>query len=228
MDVNIINISKQKVRMNILPLNSTVFKIYYKLVGSLAPGMSQKVRVKFTPSEYRYFYGCIRIHGEEEDLLVPIHAYPVLSMIDFPKYVQFGCCPLAEAAVRKIDLKSSVPIQFSFELDIIKPHPYFTIAPLRGVIPADGNMSIKITFHPITLGTCNTVLRLNVAQHGFEPVECMITAKAISGAVEASKLLRREQILKSCISCNGSSLNGAMGNVSGKYDVELSCPYMYL
>lgn len=215
-DIDIINISTRIERMNILPLSSVVFKLDYSLIGSLAPGLSQKVRVRFYPKEYKYYYGCIRIHGEEDDLLVPIHAYPVLNVVEFPRTMKFGTCFLAEEAVKKIDLKCSLPIQFSFELDIIKPHPYITIAPLKGIIPSNGSVTVKVAFNPITLGTCSAIIRLHVAQHGFEPIECVITAQAVSGAIEFSNLGRRETMLKAHVSCAESKVRYIINDTSGK------------
>jgi hypothetical protein len=46
--------------------------------------MSQTLTLHFHPplsSEYKYYYDAIKVHaaGENNNLLVPIHAYPVLS-----------------------------------------------------------------------------------------------------------------------------------------------------
>ena len=220
-DIGIVNVSKRIERMTILPLNSNVFKLDYTLSGSLAPGLSQMVRIRFSPKEYKYFYGCIRIHGKEDDLLVPIHAYPVLNVVDFPRTVQFGSCFLAEVTVKKIDLRCSVPIDFSFELDIVNPHPYFTIAPLKGIIPSNGNVTVEITFNPITLGTCRVAVCLYVAQHGFEPVECIITAQAVSGAVEFSTLSKREKTLETHVSRNESKVNDVINGTLVRFHVRI-------
>ena len=216
----IINVSSRKERMNILPLSSGAFKLEYTLSGSLSPGMSQKVKVRFSPQEYKYFYGCVRIHGKDDDLLVPIHAYPVLNVIEFPSTLNFGSCPLAESAVKHIDLKCSIPIQFSFELDIIKPHPYFSITPLKGIIPINGNVSVRIAFNAVTLGTCSAKIRLNVAQHGFKPIECLITAQAVSGAIELSNLGRREELLKKHVCSNENQINDTIGYMTHFYTVK--------
>jgi hypothetical protein len=70
----------------------------YALSGSLAAGLSQKVVVIFKPSEYKYFYDCIRIQGKDDDLLIPIHAYPISNVVEFPRTVGFGSVPLCEPA----------------------------------------------------------------------------------------------------------------------------------
>jgi hypothetical protein len=49
--------------------------------GLMAPGMSEVITIEFCPTEVRYFYDCVRIHNEDENLLVPIHAYPVMNEV---------------------------------------------------------------------------------------------------------------------------------------------------
>jgi hypothetical protein len=50
--------------------------------------------------EYRYFYDCIRIRGKEDELLIPLHAYPILNVIDFPRNLSFGNNPLCETITK--------------------------------------------------------------------------------------------------------------------------------
>ncbi len=64
--------------------------------------MSQKILVKFKPTEYKYYYGCIRIHSNADDLLIPIHAYPVMNKINFPRNLAFGKVPLCEPITKVI------------------------------------------------------------------------------------------------------------------------------
>ena len=40
--------------------------------------------------------GCCDIQGEE-NIFIPIHAYPVMDTSDFPKYVDFGLVPVGES-----------------------------------------------------------------------------------------------------------------------------------
>lgn len=45
--------------------------------GLVAPGSSEVITVDFHPREHRYHYDCLRLHTDSENLLVPLHAYPV-------------------------------------------------------------------------------------------------------------------------------------------------------
>ena len=66
--------------------------------------MSQKIQITFTPNEYKYHYDCIRIHTEGQDLLIPIHGYPLINKVNFPTQMSFGNTPLCESVekVRKL------------------------------------------------------------------------------------------------------------------------------
>ena len=86
-------------------------------------------------------------------------------------------------------------MSFAYEIEVVQPHPYFNIQPLKGVIPADGSIDIRVTFDPITLGTCTTVVRLLLAQHNFTPIETVINARAVSGIIENRELIEVEKKL---------------------------------
>lgn len=64
---------------------------------------------------------------------------------------------------------------------------------MKGLIPANGDVKINVTFNPITLGTCLCTIRLNIAQHDFQPVDCVISAKAVSGLIESRELQIAEE-----------------------------------
>ena len=58
--------------------------------------MSAKINVTFFPKEFVYYYDCIRIRLEGQILVIPLHAYPVVNKINFPKVISFGDSPLCE------------------------------------------------------------------------------------------------------------------------------------
>jgi len=64
---------------------------------------------------------------------------------------------------------------------------------VRGLIPANGETKIHVSFSPITLGTCLCTIRLNIAQHDFEPIDCVLSAKAVSGLIESRELQVAEE-----------------------------------
>ena len=46
----------------------------------------------FNPEEYKYYYDTIKIHTENDNLVVPVHAYPVVPNLReiFPRLIDFG------------------------------------------------------------------------------------------------------------------------------------------
>lgn len=91
-------------------------------------------------------------------------------------------------------------MEFSFSIDVIQPHPYFLIRPLHGVVPANGSVAINISFHPITLGTCTSVIRLFIAEHNFQPIETVVNARAVSGMIEQKTLKQAEDRISTLLS----------------------------
>ena len=99
--VSVKNASKNSIRFQIYPPTSPEFSIQYEKLGSLAPGMEQKIAVKFSASEYKYYYDCFSIQGEgDAAVLVPLHSYPIINKVYFPKLMDFGKIPLCEPTVR--------------------------------------------------------------------------------------------------------------------------------
>ncbi len=98
--LNIINRSATSQRLLIVPPSTGFFKIAYEKRGLLAPGMPQKIIVTFQPEEFKYYYDAIKIRSEEENLLIPIHGYPIVNKIDFPSHLSFGTTPLCEPVTR--------------------------------------------------------------------------------------------------------------------------------
>jgi len=213
--VSIINTSKVSQRLSIFPTSDPHFKLEYDKSGSLAPGMSQKITIKFRPEEYKYYHDFIRIQTDGQlYLLIPLHAYPVLNKIDFPANISFGNQPLCEPSTQMVTLKCSIPVDFSFEIEVVRPHPYYRIEPLNGVIPANGSVDIRFTFIPITLGSCSMTVRLHVGQYGFVPMECGVSASAVSGLIESRELKEAELRLMEYIKSTGEVVNNFLGKNS--------------
>jgi len=209
--VSVVNISQTSQRLSIYPTSSGDFFADYEKRGSLAPGMSQKIVLRFRPKEYKYYHDYIRIQTEGQDfVLIPIHAYPVLNKLDFPRNISFGQSPLCEKATRTITLKCSVPVDFSFDLEVVKPHPYFRIEPQTGIIPANGEVVIRVSFLPITLGSCFVSMRLHIGQYGWVPMDCDISAKAVSGLLESRELKEAQVRLMDYIKSTGEVVNSAL------------------
>lgn len=106
----------------------------------------------FTPNEYKYYYDVLRIHTEDENIIVPLHAYPVLNRENlhdiFPKLIDFGIVTIGEKPKMRFPLESKIPANFEFEFIIKKTHPDIRISPLKGIIPAKSYIEIEIEYVP--------------------------------------------------------------------------------
>eukprot|EP00605_Chrysophyceae_sp_TOSAG23-4_P001987 GSChrysophyteH1.ASY1.ANO1.2201.1 assembled CDS len=170
--------------------------------------MAQKITVRFLPTEYKYYHDYVRIQTDGKlFILVPLHAYPVLNKLDFPRELRFGSVPLCEPKKKVIRLECSIPVDFSFSLEIVKTQPYFHVEPEEGVIPANGGVDVNVTFNPMTLGQCNLQMLLHVGQYGWKPLECIVSAQAVSGLLESRELKNAEKRLMEYIKNAGDVVN---------------------
>lgn len=112
---------------------------------------------------------------------------------------------------QKITLQCSIPMPFCFTVQVLRPHPYFRVEPLRGEIPAEGSVDIVVYYHPITLGTSATAIKVHIAQHGYEAIETLITARAISGALEQKSLAQAQDAVAAYAFTKGSTVNELLG-----------------
>mmetsp|Transcript_35904 Transcript_35904/g.83232 ORF Transcript_35904/g.83232 Transcript_35904/m.83232 type:complete len:1012 (+) Transcript_35904:171-3206(+) len=186
--LRVINISSTSQRLNIINPTTPHFKVRCDKRGIVAPGMEETIAIDFIPHEWKYHYDCIRIFTEGENILVPIHAYPVMNQVEFPKWVDFGQCELSATHRKVFSLECNVPIQFEYELTIEKHHSDFKVFPMRGVVPANDAVKICIEFTPLSFGTCTMELRVNVSQFNFEPFVCKVTGTAVPGLVRSRQL----------------------------------------
>ena len=161
--------------------------------------MSEDITIIFQPAAYKYFYDCVRIHCEEEILLIPIHAYPTLAKIDFPKNIKLGPCNVGDTVTKVVKLESSVPIQFEYDLKILQPNSQISISPMKGIIPANGSQDVIIKFTPLKMSTALCQLEVNTSQFNFSP-----TITYITGSVDAH--MHRKKLLHGAITRSDSNL----------------------
>ncbi|KAJ8252789.1 hypothetical protein GJAV_G00205600 [Gymnothorax javanicus] len=174
--LKLINISSEVVIIHIIPTQTKYFQTKYSKKCRLVPGLSYTVKVHFCPDEWRYYYDCIRIHCKgEENILVPVHAYPVISDLEVPPHVRLPPVPLGQSVSHRIPLSCSCPIDFEFQVHCIEPHKSFYIQPLSGIIPANGQVSVTVKFSPLEYGTAQTTLQLLVSQFNSKPYICTLT-----------------------------------------------------
>nr|ADD85929.2 FAP221 [Chlamydomonas reinhardtii]7SQC_M0 Chain M0, FAP221 [Chlamydomonas reinhardtii]7SQC_M1 Chain M1, FAP221 [Chlamydomonas reinhardtii] len=177
------NVRASGTRFHIIPPSTPFFKATCPAKkGLLAPGMTEEVAVEFCPTQYRYYYDCVRVHCEEENLLIPLHAYPVANEALFPTRVDFGRVALGQEVVRSHTLECKVPVDFEYEIVEVKPNPAFRVEPARGVVPGRGRVTVDMWFCPLALTTEEAVIEVRIAEFNSKPVQCRLTGSAFPGA----------------------------------------------
>lgn len=180
--LSIVNASTDVIRMHIIPPQTKYFYIKYNKSERLVPGLTIECTIEFTPDEWRYYYDCIRINCPgEQNLVIPIHAYPVMSTKEFPTNFTFPNVPVGHRMTQMFPLRCDAPIDFEFQLAYIQPHPAFTVNPLNGIIPAQGEADIAVTFAPFEFQTAIMKIQLTISQFNSKPIVCQFTGSSVPG-----------------------------------------------
>lgn len=84
------NACDRATRVHILPPETPYFRFKdFQKSGFMRPGLGDTITIEFVPTEYRYYYDCVRVQTEDENLLIPIHAYPTMNTTLFPRQVSY-------------------------------------------------------------------------------------------------------------------------------------------
>lgn len=158
--LRLINTSGAPLRMHIIPPATPFFSMSVNKRGRVMPGMAEEVTLRCAATDLRYYYDTLRVHVGDENLLVPIHAYPAVAEASFPERVDFGAVPLAHSMQRVIPLRSPVAVEFEFRIAVLQGHHDFSVEPTHGVVPANGEAAIVVTFRPTRMATARAVIEV--------------------------------------------------------------------
>lgn len=182
------NISDRVTRLHILPPDTKYFRLSYKQPKCLVPGYSITCRLIFFPDKPSYYEDCIRVHTEdhENQLIVPIYAYPVIGDFDFPEFIEFPPTNIGKKKTHHIPIKSSSAVDFEFRIQILRNDPSFSIQPVKGVLYAGQITELLIDFQPNSYSTCELKFELHIAQVNFQPKCCTVIGNALPGLESSS------------------------------------------
>lgn len=158
--LRLVNTSGQPLRMHIIPPVTPFFLMSVSKRGRVMPGMAEEVTLRCMATDLRYYYDTLRVHIGNENLLVPIHAYPAVTEVAFPDRIDFGPVPLAHSMQRIIPLCSPVAVEFEFRIAVLQGHHDFTVEPTQGVVPANGDAAIVVNFRPTRMATARAVIEV--------------------------------------------------------------------
>ena len=82
---------------------------------------------------------------------------------------------------RIIPLQCQAPIDFEFQLTYLQPHPAFVVDPMAGIVPANGEVDITVTFSPTEFSTARMKLQLVISQFNSKPLVCTFTGSSEPG-----------------------------------------------
>lgn len=185
----ILNASSDVLRMHLIPPQTKYFNIKYKKGERMVPGLTLECTIEFLPDEWRYYYDCIRINCPGDDnLVIPIHGYPVMSTKDFPDQFTFPITPVGHRVSHGFPLRCMAPVDFEFELIYIQPHPAFTIQPMAGIVPANSEVEVVVTFAPFEFQTAFMVVQLNISQYNARPIVCKFVGVSKPGLLREKTL----------------------------------------
>uniref|UniRef100_F6W5C2 Abnormal spindle-like microcephaly-associated protein ASH domain-containing protein n=1 Tax=Ciona intestinalis TaxID=7719 RepID=F6W5C2_CIOIN len=183
--IKICNASPQRQNLHIIPPATKYFSIQYTKPDRLVPGFTIEVIINFTADEWRYYYDCIRIHCKgEENLIVPLHAFPVMDTSKFPRKLVFpqSGIRLGESCRKILPLRSHSPVEFEFQISVLQSHPSIVVNPLSGIVPGEGGTDISVTFTPMEYVTAHMTMQLVISQFNTKPLLCDVTASCSPSA----------------------------------------------
>lgn len=152
--------------------------------------MFEEVFVLFTPSDWKYHYDCVRMVTARGNLILPIHAYPIMNPKKpyMPPLIDLGKIVIGETQTKVINLECTVPVEFDFEFKFLKYHQDVSISPMSGEIE-NGKVPITITFTPSSATTVALEVQLKVSEFDFTPETTKIIASGVHEIVQANKTL---------------------------------------
>ncbi|XP_068102426.1 cilia- and flagella-associated protein 221 [Hyperolius riggenbachi] len=190
--LKLVNLSPDVTTVHIIPPQSQYFSISYKKANRLVPGLALTVQVNFIPDEWRYYYDCIRVHcKDDETLLVPLHAYPVTDLQDFPSHVDLQVPSLGQSAHYTLPLRCSCPVDFEFRIVYIQHHKDFDVSPTLGIIPGNGAIDVIVTFTPSNYETAQITLELMLSEFNAKSHSCVFTGKCAPNLGAAKESLEQ-------------------------------------
>ncbi|KAI6655277.1 Cilia- and flagella-associated protein [Oopsacas minuta] len=194
--LHIINTSGREQRFHILPLETGPFSLKYEKKQNLLPGMNQTIQVKFTPKDYLQCLQTLHINcPNEENLSIPITAFPSPELSGFPNTLHFANTPIHTSTSLQFTLTSDIFIPFKFEMIFNPPSEVFSVQPSSGELTAKGSIEITVTFNPQKLRTSISNLELTLPEINPKIKACSCTGSCLPNTINLTDKVISERKL---------------------------------
>ncbi|KAL7054883.1 hypothetical protein AAHC03_024462 [Spirometra sp. Aus1] len=175
-----------------------------------APGITVTIKVSFSASEPGFYQDAFYIHTKaDSNVVIPLLAYPVIENLEIPKNIHFPPTQVGQTHTHVLPLHSICDVAFQFHINVIQESYAFEINPLQGILPAKGNVEIRITYQPVNFVSSRTQFAFHLSQFNFEPLICNVFGTSKPG-LERDRLLEQS----SDFSLESLSLETLPGDVS--------------
>lgn len=188
----IINSSNVPQRVNILPPMTPFFKVKYSKKGMIPTNSAEEIYVQFNPTDYKYYYDCIRIHGA--GIILPIHAYPIINRSKdrlLPKLVNMQDCTVSGGSSKKtLYIECDTPVTFEYIIEWVEQHSDIHVTPLTGEIKAMDKTPIEIVYRPSTNTTAQATFKMTTTEFNSQPCIVRIVGSATAGSIDVSSKIQ--------------------------------------
>ncbi|CAL8290250.1 unnamed protein product [Lota lota] len=178
--LKLINISSEVINIHILPTQTKYFRTTYTKKYRLIPGLAYAVTVHFCPDQWRYFYDCLRVHCKvDRFLFVSLAAHPSASDTFSLTLSPLLSLPSLSLSLPLLSLPSlSLSLSHYREISHTHTHTPHNLHLVPGLIPANGEVAITVTFRPLQYGTCQVTIQLVISQFNTKPYLCTVTGNS--------------------------------------------------
>ncbi|KAI8927162.1 hypothetical protein BC831DRAFT_453517 [Entophlyctis helioformis] len=173
------NTGTERTRLQFRPLPSeSGFRLIAHKKGYIYPGEYETVEIEFTPQSWEHVQETLFVSSSIAPMArVELHGFPALLNMRLPPRLVFGAQTLFQRRSKTIMLKNDTFVDFEYQVTVVEEQPpnCFGIWPSDGVLRANANTPVTITFMPLTLCKAYMVMSVKTNQFGFVPLQCRVT-----------------------------------------------------
>jgi hypothetical protein len=98
----------------------------------------------------------------------------------FPTYLDMGKhLKVGETYTEIIKLESNCPVNFSYDIEVMKAHPDIEVTPLHDDILGMQDTMIAVHYTPSTFTTAECEIKFRTTEFDSQPIQCRIVGNAL-------------------------------------------------